>query len=112
MGGFTVSRVQYTAIFILVVSSVVIAMMCDVSMELTVSPIGWILLLPFKKSSDGQVASTFDQRSANKKEGDLPRAHEITCQQASNNCNTFCLSIMHNFLWLGKLLCTRLNTTF
>ena len=36
-----------------------------------------------------QIASTFDQRSANEKEGDLPHAREITYRDVSSKtrCN-------------------------
>ena len=83
-----------TAIFILVVSSAVLlhdvsARAADVSMGISVFLIGWILLLQLENSSDGQIASMFDKRSANEKEGDLPQARAITCRHVSSktHCN-------------------------
>ena len=39
----------------------------DVSMGIAVFPIGWIYPGSFEKLEDGQIASTFDQRSANER---------------------------------------------
>ena len=49
-----------TAIFMLVVRSAVL-LHDHVSMGIAVCLIDWVLLLPFEKSRDGQIASTFEQ---------------------------------------------------
>ena len=85
----------------------------SVSVSITVFPIGWILFLHFKKSSNGQVASTFNQRAANEKEGDLPQACPMTCKQQNTlqlttitaifimavSCSVFCCLHMIACAW-------------
>ena len=56
----------------------------DVSMGITVFPIGRIYLGSFEKLRDRQIASTFDQGSANEREGEIPQAREITCRHVSS----------------------------
>ena len=71
----------------------VLASAGDLSMGIVVFPIGWIYSGPFEKLGDGQIASTFDQHSANEREGDLPQACVITCRRTAtdnhyeNSCN-------------------------
>ena len=71
-----------TAIFIMVVTPAVLthdvsARAGDVSMGIAVFPIGWIYSEPFEKLGHGWIASTFDQCSANKIEGEIPQAREL-----------------------------------
>ena len=46
-----------------------LARAADVSMRIAVFPSGWIFSGPFEKLTDGYIVSTFDQRSANEREG-------------------------------------------
>ena len=55
----------------------------DVSVGVAVFPIGWISSLPFEKLGDSYIASTSDQCPANKEEGEIPQALEITCRHVS-----------------------------
>ena len=48
---------------------------------------------------DYYVSSTFDQRSANEKEGDLPQARAITCGQVSSKTLQL-KTIMKKAVWL------------
>ena len=78
-----------TAILIMVVSPAVLAhnvSTCagDVSMRIAVFPVGWIYSGRFEKLGDGYNASTFDQRSANEREGEIPQAREIKFRHVSN----------------------------
>ena len=56
----------------------------DMSMGIAVFPVGLIYSGLFEKLGGGYNASTFDQRSANKREGEIPQAREITCRHVNS----------------------------
>ena len=92
----------------------------DVSMGIAVFPIGWIYSRPFEKLRDGQIASTFDQRSANERKGEIPQAREITCRHVSSKTHYNCQplrNLLYNIQVLTiemtgrKPLCIRVQIT-